>query len=196
MSKKILVIFHNLRGCESHLIIKEISKFDVKVGVIPNELEKYMAFTINTNPVFIDSMQFMNCSLDSLVKTLSDINFKYLSYEFSIELLELLKQKGVYPHEYMDSFKNFSENKLPNRCKFFSSLKYVCISEKDYLKANSLWNLFKMNIMSDYHDLCLKPDALLLADAFENFINMCLNYYGLDPCHYFSSTEFKLGCNV
>ena len=53
----------------------------------------------------------------------------------------------------MDSFKKFSENKLPDRCKFFSSLKDKCISEKDYWKANNIWNVFKMNIMSDYHDL-------------------------------------------
>ena len=101
MTKKIPVIFHNLRGCDSHLIIKEISKFDVKVNVIPNGLEKYMAFTINTNLTFIDSMQFMNSSLDSLVKNLSDNDFKYLSEEFSGEFLELVKQKGAYPCEYV-----------------------------------------------------------------------------------------------
>ena len=59
LTKKIPIIFHNLRVYDSHLIIKEISKFDVKVFVIPNGLEKYMAFTINRNLVFIDSMQFM-----------------------------------------------------------------------------------------------------------------------------------------
>ena len=61
----------------------------------------------------------MNSSLDSLVKNLSDNDFKYLSEEFSGEFLELVKQKGVYPYEYMGSFKKFSENKLPDRCKFF-----------------------------------------------------------------------------
>ena len=44
-----------------------------------------------------------------------------------------------------------------------------------------------MNAMGDYHDLYLKTDVLLLADVFEKFINTCLDYYGLDPCHYFSS---------
>ena len=44
-----------------------------------------------------------------------------------------------------------------------------------------------MNTMGDYHDLYLKADVLLLADVFEKFINMCLDYYGLDPCNYFSS---------
>ena len=74
-------------------------------------------------------MQFMNSSLDSLVKNLSDNDFKYLSGEFSSEFLKLVK-KGVYPYEYMDSFKKFSEGKLPDRCKFFSSLKDKCISQK------------------------------------------------------------------
>ena len=41
--------------------------------------------------------------------------------------------------------------------------------------------------MSDYHDLYLKRDVLLLADVFEKFISTCLEYYGLDPCHYFNS---------
>ena len=91
MTKKIPVIFHNLRGYDIHLIIKEISKFDVKVSVIPNGLEKYMAFTINTNLIFVDSMQFMNSIPDSLVKNLSDNDFKYLSEESSDEFLMLVK---------------------------------------------------------------------------------------------------------
>ena len=103
-SKKVPVIFHNLKGYDSHLIMKEISKFDVKVSLIPNGLEKYMAFTVKKSLVFIDSMLFMNSSLDSLVKNLSDNDFKYLSEEFSGEFLELVKQKGVCPYEYMDSF--------------------------------------------------------------------------------------------
>ena len=53
----------------------------------------------------------------------------------------------------MDSFKRFSVNKLPDKCKFFSSLKDECISEKDYQKANDIRNLFKMNTMDDYQDL-------------------------------------------
>ena len=48
-------------------------------------------------------MQFMNSSLDKLVKDLSDEGFKYLVEEFGFENLELLKQKGAYPYEYMNS---------------------------------------------------------------------------------------------
>ena len=70
------------------MIRKELSKFNVKISVIPNGLGKYMAFAINKDLVFIDSMQFMNCSLDKLVKNLNDKDFKYLSEEFSGEQLK------------------------------------------------------------------------------------------------------------
>ena len=85
LSRKIPAIFHNIKGYGSHLIIKEISKFAVEVSVIPNGLEKYL--------VFIGSMQFMNSSLDSLIKNLSDNDFKYFFEECSGEFLELVKQK-------------------------------------------------------------------------------------------------------
>ena len=92
---------------------------------------------------------------------MSDNHFKYLCEELSGEYLELVKQKGVYPYEYMNSFKKFSENKLSDRCKFFSFLKDKFISEKDYLKADNICNVFRMNTMGDYHDLHLKTDGLL-----------------------------------
>ena len=71
LTKKVLVIFHNLRGCNSHLIFNELGEFDVKISVIPNGLENYMAFFLNKNFVLIDKMQFMNSSLNKLVKNLS-----------------------------------------------------------------------------------------------------------------------------
>ena len=77
------MISHNLRGYDSHLIFKELNKFNSGVSVITNGLEKYMGFTLNKNIIFIDSMSFMNSSLDKLVKNLND--FKYLSEVFSRE---------------------------------------------------------------------------------------------------------------
>ena len=61
------------------------------------------------------------------------------------------------------------------------------ISDKDYQHAQTVWNTFKLRNMGDYHDLYLKSDILLLADVFENFRKTCLQYYKLDPCHYFTS---------
>ena len=68
LTEKVPVIFHNLRSYDSHLIFNELDKFGVKIKVIPNGLEKYVAFFLNKNLVFIDSMQFMNSKLDKLVK--------------------------------------------------------------------------------------------------------------------------------
>ena len=62
------------------------------------------------------------------------------------------------------------------------------ISTKDYLTCKKTWNKFEMKNMGDYHDHYLQKDVLLLVDVFEKFINMCLKYYRLDPCHYFSSS--------
>ena len=61
------------------------------------------------------------------------------------------------------------------------------ISLEDYLTCEKIWDEFGMKNMGDYHDHYLKKDVLLLADVFEKFIGTCLKYYGLDPCHYFSS---------
>ena len=104
LTKEVAVINHNLRGYDGHLIMQEISKSDVEISVRPNGLEKYTAFTINKNLIFIDSMQFMNSSLNVLVKNLSDNDIKHLSQDFSGDLLKLVKQKGVYPYEFMESF--------------------------------------------------------------------------------------------
>ena len=148
--------------------------------------------------MFIDSMQFMNSSLDKLVKNLSDEDFKYLIEEFGSKNLELLKQKGAYPENYMNSFERFNEEKLPARKYFYSSTKHGKIGDdgkiwngqlsvKDYLTCAKTWDKSEMKNMSNYHDHYLKKDVLLLADDYEKFIGTCLKYYGLDPCHYFSS---------
>ena len=66
----------------------------------------------NKNLVFIDSMQFINSSLDKLVKNLLDEYFTSLIEEFGYKDLRLLKQKGAYPSGYMNSFEQFNEKKI------------------------------------------------------------------------------------
>ena len=128
---------------------------------------------------------------------MSDKNFKYLVENFGSKYLRLLK-KGAYPYEYMSSFERFNEEKLPAQKYSFSSAKDrkigddgkksdIYISFKDYLTCEKIWNKFGMKNMDDYHDHYLKKDVLLLADVFKKFIDTCLKFYGLDPCHYFSS---------
>ena len=192
LTKKVLEIFHNLRGYDSHFIFNELDIFDIKIMVIPNGLEKYVTFFWNKNLVFIDSMQFMNSSHDKLAKNLSDNDFKYLIGEFCSLNLELSKQKGTSRYEYIDSFERFNEEKLPNKKQLHSSIKNGKIGDdgtisdghidvNDYLTCKKSWDKFEMKNKGDYHDHYLKKDALLLADVFEKFIGTCLKYYGLDP---------------
>ena len=133
-------------------------------------------------------MQFMNSSLDKLVRNLTDDDFKYLTEEFGFKNFELLKQKDAYPYEYMDSFKRFSEEKLSDRECFYSSVKDGTtgdngkkldshINDEDYLTCKNIWNEFYMNSMGNYHDHYLKKYALLLAYIFEKFIDIPLQLY-------------------
>ena len=98
----------------------------------------------------------------------------------------------------MNSLEKFEEKELPNKECFFSSTKKGKIgddgkildghiSDENYLTCKKIWDEFDMKNMGDYHDHYLKKDVLLLADVFEKFIDTCLKFYGLDPCHYFSS---------
>ena len=80
-----------------------------------------MSFTINNKLSFIDSFQFLSYSLDSLVKNLNKGDFKYLSQEFDNNVLDLVKQKGFYPYEYMTVFEKFKEQ-LPRKENFYSFL--------------------------------------------------------------------------
>ena len=128
LNHKIPIVFHNLKNYDSHLIMQELGKFNFKINVIPNVLEKYMSFTINNKLSFIDSFQFLSSSLDSLVKNLNKDNFKYLSQEFGNNVLDLVKQKGFYPYEYMSGFKE----ELPSKEKFYGFFTDTKISVREY----------------------------------------------------------------
>ena len=111
---------------------------------------------------------------------------KYTSEVFEGEELSLMAQKGVYPYDFMDSFKKFKQQ-LPSKEDFYSILNDKHISDEDYKHAQNVWNTFNLKNMGEYHDLYLACDILLLADIFENLRKTCLEYYKLDPCHYFTS---------
>ena len=159
----------------------------MNINAIPNNMEKYMAFTLGNNLTFIDSFQFMSSSLEKRVNNLPAEAFKYSKEVFKNDL-QLMKQKGVYPYDYMNSSDKFNETKLPNKEDFYSILNDENISDDQYNHAKNVWNTFNLKNIGEYHDLYLKSDIRLLSDVFENFRKTCLKYYKLDPCHYFSSS--------
>ena len=170
-----------------HIQIKKGEKQDLNINAIPNNMEKYMAFMLGNNLTFIDSFQFMSSSLDKLVSNLPKDDLKYTSQVFKGKRLNLMSHKGVYPYDFMDSFEKFDQTELPTKDQFYSILNDQHITDDEYDHAKKVWKAFKIKTMGEYHDLYLGSDVLLLADVFESFRKTCLQYYKLDPCHYFTS---------
>ncbi len=198
------VYFHNLSGYDAHLFIKNLGVTKGKIGCIPNNKEKYISFTkevevdkivdkegkektIKRELRFLDSAKFMNSSLANLVANLRDSDFVNTQRYFSKSELELLKRKGVYPYEWMDSLDKMNETQLPKIEAFYSSLTGKSITIEDYEHAQNVWKTFNMKTFGDYHDLYNKSDVLLLADVFENFRKVCMKNYELDPCWYYTA---------
>ena len=90
----------------------------------------------------------------------------------------------------MDPHYKFTLQELPHQRDFYNDLSKSHITDEDYKRAQDVWSRFDFKTMGDYHDLYLLTDVLLLADVFENFRNMCLDYYQLDPCHYIILPHF------
>ena len=256
------VVFHNLKGYDSHLIMQHLGELDAEVTCIPNNMEKYISFTVadryeakhskrktsegekeeeeepegeedepeeeeedepeeeeeepeeeedepeeepkgqkkgNKKKVskvlnfrFIDSLAFMNSSLENLVQNLKASgleNFKNLRRRFGNDqtTLDLITRKGVYPYDYINSLDRFKERQLPAKEEFYNKLNDEHISDEDYSHAVKVWDHFHMRNLGKYHDLYLETDVLLLADVFEHFRDTCLSSYSLDPCHYFTA---------
>ena len=205
---KIPVFFHNLKNYDAHLIISHAHKMKCKkkIDVIAQNSEKFISFGFD-HLIFKDSFGFLTSSLDKLVKLNKykevdgvDVlinrwqnNFKFSKQNEYIKNdhdLHLLTDKGIYPYDYMNSWDKFDETQLPPKEAFFSKLTNEHISDADYDKAQNIWNHFEIKTMGEYHDLYLKTDVLLLTDVFENFRNMCLEYYELDPAHYYTLPNF------
>ena len=166
---------------------KKGERQDLNINAIPKNMEKYMAFMLGNHLTFIDSFQFMSSSLDKLVSNLPKDDLIYTSKVFKGKRLDLMSRKGVYPYDFMDSYEKFNQRELPNKDQFYSILSDQHITDDEYDHANKVWNTFMIKAMGEYHDLYLVSDVLLLTDVFENFRKTCMQYYKLDPCHYFTS---------
>lgn len=193
-SSKIPVIIHNLKNYDSHIIMQGIGKInDKRITCIPNNMEKYISFSLG-NLQFIDSCQFLNASLEQLVNNLKEsenlCKFSVMKQHFNEDELILLLRKGVFPYDYMSSESKMDEISLPPKSAFFSSLTQENISSDDYEHAVKVWEAFNIRNLGEYHDLYVKTDVLLLADVFENFRSLSLDYYEIDPAHLYTGPGF------
>ena len=181
---QIPVVFHNLRGYDAHHLMQAMSQLKKEVKCVANNMEKYITFSVG-GLRFIDSFNFLQASLDSLVSATPKESLKITSTISKGS--DLLYKKGIYPYEYMDSWGRFSETRLPDKEKFYSKLNDEHITDEEYAHAKTVWVVFECKTLGDYHDLYVKTDVALLADVFENFRNICQEQYGLDPAHHYTS---------
>ena len=192
------IFFHNLSGFDCHLFIRELSESDGNIECLAKNKEDYISFTKKVkvdeyikndkkNPVyfnlrFLDSFKFMASSLDSLSKNLNEFPICKAN-----GLQDRHLRKGIYPYDYMDSFNRFNETENPPKEEYYSILNDQEITDEDYDHSIKIWKEDKIKNLGEYHDLYLKIDVLLLAEIFENFRNVCLKHYELDPAHYYTS---------
>ena len=200
----ISVFFHNLTGYDSHLFIKKLGVTAGTIDCIPNNEENYISFskTIKTGEyknkkgemkdknfkiVFKDSLKFMASSLETLVNNLPEGALNNLNKYFTSEQVKLLKQKGFFPYDYMDSIEKLKDLKPPPQKAFYSKLTGKGINNYNYNHVLNVWKTWKMKTFKEYLELYNVTDVLLLADVFENFRDVCLKNYGLDPVYYFTA---------
>ena len=203
--KEIPVLCHNESVYDYRFIIKYLARESKgHFECLEENIEKYISFTVPFKKVInddeeikyririSDSCRFMQDSLSNLVGNLSELKIDkidrnvlikkfYNTYQLSdndINKFKLSLRKGVYPYEYMDSWKRFNETELPSKDKFYSTLNLEDISDNDYAHAINVWNTFNISNLGEYHDLYVKLDTALLAD-----VNKHIEIDKLDPAY-------------
>ena len=195
-TRTIPVFFHNLTGYDCHLFVKRLADSPGDVDCIPRNQEKYITFgrnilvdtivkddkdvNIYSRLKFVDTMNFMQTSLEKLVGNLVNLSLNIQVSTFQDEELDLMLRKGVYPDKYMTDISKFGERSLPLKEVFKSMLGAGTVSSSDniipshisdeyYQHAQKVFKGFASKNLGDYTELYCKSDVLLLADVFESF---------------------------
>ena len=165
--------------------INKISEIDNKISQIDKK-ETENKFTDSTRSMTTSLLQ----SIDEVSETDKKISQAALIEKFpntyqlcnkDLNKFALLLRKGIYPYEYMDSWKRFKEESLPDKESFYSELNNEHITDEDYAHAQKVWDTFKIKNLGEYHDLYVQFDTELLADVLESFRDKCIEIYELDP---------------
>lgn len=131
---------------------------------------------------------FLNSALDKLVSYMEPESFNLMKKRYSNpNHLNLLTRKGIFCYDYVNSWDKLEETQLPPKESFYSQLKSTHITDLEYAHAIEVWNTFGHKTIGEYTDLYLQTDVLLLADVFENFRNICMQSYALDPTYYYTT---------
>ena len=200
------VFCHNMKGYDSHFLVSEAHKYGAKkLDVVAQNSEKFLTFSFD-HFQFKDSFAFLGTSLEKLVKLNKytkgekqpnwDGNFHNTrvllnDYVSCLADFDVLTEKGVFPYSYTSDMDNFDEQQHPPKEAFHNDLADEACSDELYARALDVWDRFNCKTLGDYHDVYLFTDVGLLADVFENFREMAMQYYGLDPAHYLTLPHFS-----
>jgi len=177
------IFLHNFSGYDSHFIIQELACFEGDTKCVPINKEKFISFSkiirVDNNPSsnkrneqpvelrFLDSFRFMGKGLDSLSKSFDKSRFFELRIMFpNNDQFNLLKRKGVFPYEYVESIDILKQTSLPPKYSFFSHITNQNITDKDYEYAKKVWDAFQCKTLEDYMNIYLTADVMLLTDIF------------------------------
>ena len=192
------VMFHNLRGYDMHHILKHaINQFpQFNITCIPQSSEKFMSLTANNSKKghaqirFLDTLQFLNASLHTLVSSLANFPHTFtLPYPSDV-----LTSKGIFPYSYASSTDDLMHcQHLPPKLAFLDSLtQKVSITDNEYQMALRTWNIVGCQNLKDYLMFYLKLDIYLLCDVFEAFRETALDEDQLDPLNFYSIPGLSL----
>ena len=217
--KFVPVIFHNLKGYDSHFLVNAFRGLSEEIGGIPESKQKFKLLSLKKKSIkthddtrkyfstliFLNSFEFKKKALSKLTKEITD--FPILDSEFPQEQANDLRRKGVFPYEWFDTFEKLSHTKFPQHEAFRSRLmgfeeiningRNVTVGKNittnEYEHGRSVFERY-CTTMADYHDLYMKGDIVLLADIFENFRRDAYENFNLDPLNYITLASFAWDC--
>ena len=168
--------------------INKISKIDNKISQIDKKVTENK-FADSMRSVTASLLQFIHEETDKKISQTALIEKFPNTYQLcnkDLNKFGLLLRKGVCPYEYMDDWKRFKEESLPDKESFYSELNNEHITDEDYAHAQKVWDTFKIKNLGEYHDLYVQFDTELLADVLESFRDKCIEIYELDPAGFLS----------
>ena len=208
------VLAHNISGYDSHMFVKRLTDTKGGVSCIHDNEEKYITFSENilvdvvddekvyVKLKFLDTFRFMDKSLAKLVRTTT--KFEHTDRYFTPEQQELMRRKEVYPYDYMSDFSKLAETESPPREAFkswlnsagvvsctneFDKMEPTKVSDEDYEHFMKMWKRSGSKTLGDLTEFYVKGDTFQLANVFENFIDVCMEKYGLDPSYYITAAH-------
>lgn len=186
------IYFHNLSGYDLHYILKEVNHHvGEKISIIPVNTQRFSVFQIDEMK-FMDTMQFLNASLATLVETLKSSNHNFPlfnSYFKHLKNRHLLQRKNTFPYSYFSDEKVLKHTKFPPKSAFFNKLTNSAISQNDYEHELLIYKTFNLKNFGDYLELYQRLDVIFLGEVFTSFRRKSMKYWRLDPVYFVSTAN-------